>query len=392
MELQKNLDNFAMPCIINSMERYLLQQIKDDLKKKMVFITGPRQVGKTTLAKQLMEGYLRPTYLNFDNWEERRIIQNQAWRQDTDLLVFDELHKMKGWKTFLKGVYDSRLPGQDFLITGSARLDTFRQSGESLAGRYFHFRLMPLSVKELGLVDPVLALEKLNLLGGFPEPCLSQSETEAQRWRNQYFTDLIREDIVDFSRLHEITTMRQLLDMLRGRVGSPLSYSTLAGDLQVSPNTVKKYVSILASLYIIFLIRPFSKKVSRSLLKEPKLYFFDTGFVKSDAGNRLENSCAVSLLKHVYYLNDTLGRRIELQYLKTNSGHEVDFALCEENKLLTAIEVKYGDNKLSRSLLHFKERVEGGQWIQLVHNLKNERSERGIDIVRAADWLKGLSA
>ena len=191
------------------MKRYIYQQVLNDLKKKMVFVTGPRQIGKTFLAKQIMKEYRNPQYLNYDNPTDRKILKNMSWKLNADLLVFDEIHKMKGWKTFLKGVYDGRPGNQAILVTGSARMDTFRQSGESLAGRYFHLKLNPLSVKELeNLYPPYEAIEKLNRLGGFPEPFLSGSEEEAARWRNQYYTDLVREDILEFGKLTEISNMK----------------------------------------------------------------------------------------------------------------------------------------------------------------------------------------
>ena len=270
------------------MDRYLSEDVHRDLLKKMVILTGPRQVGKTWVAKALMKEFRRPQYLNYDSLADARIIKNQTWALDTDLLVLDEVHKMKDWKSSLKGTYDTRPEGQAILVTGSARLDTFRQGGESLAGRYFPYRLNPLSVKELkGSVEPREALRLLNHLGGFPEPFLSGSETEAARWRKQYFTDLVREDILEFGRIHEVKAIRLLVEMLRERVGSPISCTSLAGDLQVAPNTVRKYVDILESLCIIFLVRPFHANIARAVLKEPKAYFFDTGYVKGDEGLKL---------------------------------------------------------------------------------------------------------
>lgn len=264
------------------MKRYLYNQIIKDLSDRMVFVTGPRQVGKTYIAKQIMEEFQNPQYFNFDNIFDKKIIIEQSWKSNADLLVFDEIHKMKNWKIYLKGIFDTRVNNQAILVTGSARLDTFRQSGESLAGRYHHLRLNPISVKELDKnLTPYESLETINTFGGFPAPLLEsflQKENAleyASRWRNQYYTDLVREDILEFGRLQEIRAIKNLLEMLRYRVGSPLSYKALSEDLQISPTTVKKYIEILESLYVIFLLKPFHKNIARSILKEPKVYFYD---------------------------------------------------------------------------------------------------------------------
>jgi len=375
------------------MERHIRKNILKDLKKKMVFITGPRQVGKTYLAKEIMTEYQKPQYLNFDNLSDARIILSASWPEGSDLLVLDEVHKMKSWKKYLKGVFDSKPDNQHILITGSSRMDTFRQSGESLAGRYFHHRLLPFSVKEFALKRS--AFEKLELLiklGGFPEPLLSSSEEQAARWRNQYFTGIIREDIVEFGRIQELRSMKYLLETLRERVGSPVSYSAVARDLQLSPNSVKKYIDILEALYIVFRVYPFSKKISRSILKEPKVYLYDTGYVKTDKGRALENAVAVCLKKHVNYLVDSKGAALNLNYLRTKDGQEIDFALTKEDVPASLIEVKLSDSSVSPGLRYFSEKFPEAESLQLVHDLRKEEHRGRVRIVSASKWLEGLSA
>lgn len=375
------------------MERYLQNTVIADIKKKMVFITGPRQVGKTFFSKSVGERFKKAVYLNHDDITDIRIIRSRAWPLNADLVILDEIHKMKGWKNYLKGTFDTRPAAQGFLVTGSARLDTFRQTGDSLAGRYFLHRLNPLSVKELaGDLPPYEALSALNRLGGFPEPFLSGSEDEAARWRRQYYTDLVREDIMDFSRVGEIRAIRLLLEMLRRRTGSPLSYASLAGDLQVAPNTVRKYMEILESLHIVFTVRPFHKNIARSLLKEPKVYFYDSGYVEGDEGARLENTTAVSLLKHAQYLQDVKGADISLHYIRTRDGKEVDFSLAEKGALTHLIEVKLSDETISRNLAYFKNRHPAVTAVQLVHNARNESQVAGVLVARAGEWLAQLAA
>jgi len=375
------------------MKRYLQDSIIKDLKKKMVFITGPRQVGKTFMAKNIMKEFKTGIYLNNDDIKDSAIIRAQTWQKTADLIIFDEIHKMKGWKNYLKGTFDTHRETQAFLITGSARLDTFRQTGDSLAGRYFSYRLNPLSVKELSSqMKPDAALDGLCLFGGFPEPFLSGSIDEASRWRKQYFTDIVREDIFDFGRIAEIRAIRLLVELLRKRVGSPLSYSSLAQDMQVSVNTVKKYTQILESLHIIFLLRPFHNNVARSILKEPKIYFYDTGYVEGDEGIKFENAAALCLLKHVQFLQDVKGKEINLNFLRTKDGREVDFAIAEKDVLKKIIEVKLTDENISRHLMYFKNNMPKTECLQIVKNARHDTETDKIKVLRAAQWLAGLEA
>jgi hypothetical protein len=358
----------------------------------MIFLTGPRQIGKTHLARQILSEYSRPQYLDYDATDDARIIASRSWSADADILVFDEIHKMKGWKRFLKGVYDTRRPGQAILVAGSSRMETFRQSGESLAGRYFHYRFQPFSVREaVELMGANEALDRLNRLGGFPEPFLSGSEEEADRWRSRHYADLIREDIPDFSRVHELRTMRLLLEMLRERVGLPLSFTGLAGDLQIAPNTVRRYVEILEGLYIVFLVRPFHRNVARAIRKEPKAYFFDTGLVKGGEGIRLENTVAVSLQKYASFLQDAVGETVSLQYLRTKEKREVDFVLSRDENVTHLIEVKLSEPDPSPHLLYFRNMFPEAVSVQLVRHLKHERDLSGVSVRAAAPWLRDLA-
>ena len=376
------------------MQRYLDQRVQADLARKMVFLTGPRQVGKTTLSRQLI-AQRGGQYLNYDVAADRAIILNQRWSPQAPLLVLDEVHKMPGWKAWLKGVYDGKPPGQQLLVTGSARMDTFRQGGESLAGRFFGLRLHPISVREwcdhTG-AEPAAALAHLLERGGFPEPCLAPDATEAQRWRRQYFDGLVRNDVLEFSRIQEVAAIRLFAEMLRSRVGSPLSLASIARDLAVSPVTLKKYLAILEALYIVFVVRPWHHNIGRSVLQAPKVYFFDNGLVEGDEGIRFENLMATALLKQVQWQHDVLGQEAGLHYLRTKDGAEVDFAISEGKRLTQLVECKLSDDKPHRALLRFASEQGPVQAVQVVRNLRHSFLVGAVEVVQASVYLRGLAA
>ena len=377
------------------MKRYLDDLVLKDLANKAVVLTGPRQVGKTTLSRQLMQSFDSAQYLNWDVLPDRAVLQRQSWNPRAGLLVMDEIHKMRNWKAWLKGVADGRSMGQALLVTGSARMETFRQAGDSLAGRYFSFRLHPVSVREWCEQqgsDPATALDHLLARGGFPEPCLAVDATQADRWRTQYFTDLIREDVLEFSRLHEINTMRMFVELLRERVGSPLSLASIARDLAIAPATLKRYLDILQALFIVFTVHPWHRNVGRAILQTPKVYFFDTGLVRGDQGVRFENAVAGMLLKQAHFLQDSAGKETGLHYIRTKDGAEVDFALSDAGKLTQLIECKWADNKPHRALMRFAEQFAEAEAVQIVHDLRQEEHRNGIDIKDAANWLARLAA
>ena len=384
------------------MQRYLDARVKSDLGKKMVFLTGPRQVGKTTLSRELVDAIgagagagAGGQYLNYDVAADRSLIVNQRWNPRTPLLVLDEIHKMPNWKAWLKGVYDGKPAKQKLLVTGSARLDTFRQGGDSLAGRFFGLRLHPISVREwceqTG-ATPDAALMHLLERGGFPEPCLAPSDDDAQRWRRQYFDGLVRDDVLEFSRIHELGVIKLFAQLLRSRVGSPLSLASISRDLGVSPVTLKKYLDILEALYIVFVVRPWHDNIARAVLQTPKVYFFDTGLVEGDDGVRFENLVAASLLKHVHWQHDVLGKEAGLHYIRTKDGAEVDFCLSEKNKLKALIECKLADDKPHRALHRFAEQHPKASATQVVQNLRHSFALESLNISRADEFLMGLSA
>ncbi len=372
------------------MQRKQKALIEKDVQKKMIFLSGPRQVGKTWLAKDIARSFEKSVYLNYDRLEDRKIIQQEAWLDTTEFLILDELHKMPDWKNFLKGVYDTKPDHLKILITGSARLEAFRQSGDSLAGRFYRHRLFPFSPSELKAVSTIGSLEPLLSRGGFPEPFLAEDEREARRWRMQYIDGLIRQDILDFERIHNLKAIQLVFELLRRRVGSPVSYTSIAQDVGISPNTVKKYIQVFEALYIVFRVSPYSKNIARSIVKEPKIYFFDTALVEGDEGVRFENLVALSLLKYVCGMVDYEGEPYALHYLRTKDGREVDFCLVHNDTPKSMIEVKRADDNPSKGLLHFHAKYDLAG-VQLVQYLKRERKKQHIDIRDGLTYLRELA-
>ena len=371
------------------MKRQQTELLRSDLAKKMVFLSGPRQVGKSWLSRELQKTTDRPRYLNYDSPADRDVISAMGWSTRTDLLVLDEIHKMPQWKSFLKGVWDTRPDGMAVLVTGSARLETFRQSGDSLAGRFFHHRLFPVTPAEAKWAGEVRPLEHFLKRGGFPEPWLAASEAEAGRWRRQYLDGLIREDILNFENIQQLKAMNLLVELLRQRVASPVSYQGLSEDLGVSPNTVKHYVEILEALYIVFRVYPHHRSIARALVQQPKVYFFDTGLVQGDDGKRLENAVALSLLRQADGAEDHDGRAHSVRYLRTREGKEVDFVVAVDEVPTLMVEVKAQERQLSSGLKYFHATY-GLSGVQVVADLAQENEAGPLKLRRALAWLEEL--
>ena len=363
--------------------------IVKDLEKKIVLLVGPRQSGKTWLAKDIAKCFSNSIYLNYDQLLDRKIIKDQSWLDNTDLLILDELHKMPDWKNYLKGIYDTKLDSMRILVTGSARLDVFDKLGDSLAGRYYRHRLLPISLAELKQASEEHNINRLLERGGFPEPYFAEDVVEASRWRQQYINSLLSTDIFEIDTIHNMKAMRLVFELLKSRVGSPISYQSIAEDAAISPSTVKKYIQILEALFIIFTITPYSKNIARSLLKEPKVYFFDTALVQGDDGVKFENLVAISLYKSLCARVDIRAEECNLHYLRTKEGEEVDFAITNQDKVETIIEAKLADSNLDKSLLKFQAKYSYPA-IQVVKSLRNEYQNHGIQVLKADKFLSQL--
>ena len=367
--------------------RYLASQVEDDLATKMVFVVGPRQVGKTTLALDLPGA--RAGYLNWDVPADReRILRREL--PATGFWVFDELHKYRPWRNFLKGLYDARRQGQRILVTGSGRLELFSFGGDSLQGRYHLHRLHPFSVAEAG-IDDAGGLADLLRLGGFPEPFLGGKEIEARRWSRQNRTRLIEEDVTGMTSIRDLGRLEEMMLRLPDLVGSPLSINALREDLQVAHKTVAAWLDTLERLFALFRLPPFGAPRIRAVKQERKHYHFDWSLV-ADPASRFENLVACHLQKWVHFRQDTQGRDLELRFFRDVDGREVDFVVLEDRQPAMLVECKLADRDIDRGLRYLKIRFPNADAYQIA--LSGQRdyvSPHGIRAMPALDFLRTLS-
>lgn len=340
--------------------RYVGEWIQADLQKKLVFLGGPRQVGKTTLAKQILAARglsEESAYRNWDVLSDRKELLQERLPIQPNLLVLDEVHKFARWRSLVKGFFDKYSPKRTLLVTGSARLDHFRKGGDSLQGRYHYFRLHPLTVPELLTFYPEkFDLERLIHFGGFPEPYFSGSDRDWRRWQLEREARIIHEDLRDLERVQEISKVELLMDALPSRVGSPLSLKSLQEDLMVAHATVERWLEILENLYVCFRISPYGSPKIRAVKKEQKLYLWDWSNIE-DAGARFENFVASHLLKYCHFIQDTEGHKMELRYIRDTDKREVDFVVIKNKKPLFAVEAKVSEKVLSPHVKYFSERT-----------------------------------
>jgi len=369
--------------------RYLAPFIKEDLEKKMVFLGGPRQVGKTTLAQSLLKNFTdeHPAYLNWDSALHKQKIKNREWPKTEKLIVLDEVHKYRDWRNLVKGLYDTLKNSHSFLVTGSARLDHFRKGGDSLLGRYHYYRLHPYSLPELEFANG--ALQKLLKFGGFPEPFHSADERNLRRWHIQRLERLVRTDLRDLEDVRDLDKVYALAEELPNRVGSPLSLNSLSHDIEVDFKTIRRWLGILSSLYYSFQIAPFGSTKIRAVKKEQKLYLWDWSQVENP-GLRYENMMASHLLKYCHYLEDVEGYKMELRFLRDTDKREIDFVVIKNKKPIFAVECKHGEGSVSPHIFYFRNRTSIPHFYQVHLGTAHRQVDDRISILPFADFCKQL--
>lgn len=386
-------------------KRYLTPFILKDLKEKMVFVGGARQVGKTTLAQNLVASHFdNPVYLNWDNRNHRKKIMEGTIPGPTDLIIFDEIHKYKKWKSLVKGEYDIYKDKIKIIVTGSARLNVYRKGGDSLLGRYHYYTLHPFSLAEVLNLDKKISVfkelkfsnvssyynfELLEHFGGFPEIFTKQNERMLRRWHNEKIERLFREDIRDLGTIRDIGSMQLLSDILPDKVGSLLSINSIREDLEVSHRAVSNWLDILEQLYYQFRVYPFHEKKIRSIRKEPKLYLFDWSEIENEPA-RFENLIGSHLLKFVHFLYEHEGYKANLYFLRNVDKKEVDFLVTIDSKPWFCVEVKLQETTPEPSLFYFRERLDIPFCYQVVKKKDVDLLNKGIRIISANKFLSGL--
>lgn len=389
--------------------RYLEYFVAGDLAHKMVFIGGPRQVGKTTLARMVGSHYRHPAYFNWDSRPHRLAILREQWTPETDLLVFDELHKYSRWKSFIKGVWDTRRHKEQIIVTGSSRMDIFRRGGDSLLGRYHYYRLHPFSLRELeGPAARVTSFprqppewtfdqnggpgfETLWRWSGFPEPFLAGKERTHKRWQKERFERVFREDIRDAEMVRSLSQVELLGEIIPQRIASPLSIQSLCEDIEASPKTLKSWLDLLCRNYYIFRVPPYHRRLDRALKKESKYYLWDWSQVRDD-GARFENMIAVHLLKWCHYFEDVFGIAAELYYVRDREKREVDFLIMWEKQPFALVECKLSPDRNLTALNYFGNVLAVQRRYQVTRypGMDYEDKKTGTRVIPACKFLMAL--
>lgn len=366
--------------------RYLYKEITSDLERKMVFIGGPRQVGKTTLSLSLIGATSKstPAYLNWDDARDKRKIRSGDLPFSERIIILDELHKFRPWRGLIKGLYDKNFPDNNFIVTGSARLDFYRHGGDSLQGRYHYYRLHPFSLGEISRSPTKADLEQLIEFGGFPEPFLAGDKRLSRRWLREYFDRVVEDDLRDLEKVSDIGKISLLIDDLPKRASGILSVKSIREDLEVAHTTAERWIQILERLYVCYRIAPLVGRQIRAVKKEQKLYLWDWSHIE-DVGSRFENLVASQLLKFCHYQDDVEGYKMELRFLRDIDKREIDFVVLRNGKPLFAVEVKTGEKNLSPHIGYFSQRMDIPFFYQ-VHRGTVDRLYRDMR-ARVLPWI-----
>lgn len=339
--------------------RHLQPTIQSILDSGLIAILyGARQVGKTTLAKQVAESYQRPLYLNCDDptvvtsLTQKSAIELRAYLGDADLVIVDEAQRVENISISLKLIHDT-YPDIRLLITGSSSLDLSNKITEPLTGRSVEVPLYPLGLREVSQTPAeYLAYANIMMLrGGYPG-MWHLSADEAYSRLSNIATNYLYRDAFSPRVVYDQTIMNDLLRLLAYQVGSEVNYSELGRSLGISNDTVKRYVDLLEKAFIIFRRNQYRRNQRAEVGRLRKVYFTDLGIrnaliddfkpleLRDDTGALWENFCIIERLKHLQATH----RRVRSFYWRGDGGAEIDI-IEEEAGGVRAIECKYGSKQ-----------------------------------------------
>ncbi|MFH1259176.1 MAG: ATP-binding protein [Elusimicrobiota bacterium] len=392
-------------------KRYLEEVAFSDVySRQMRFIAGPRQSGKTTIAKnQLLSFHSEQLYYNWDRKQVR-----DRYRKESDFLgsdylnmasqkklwvCFDEIHKIPKWKNILKDFFDTYENKINLIVTGSARFDLFRRAGDSLAGRYFLFKLNPLMLSEVlakkienilpgktadEYIEKSIAVKKYEQavmedilqFSSFPEPLISGNSVFSKKWHDNYLERIVKEDLRDLSSIHQLEKVIDLLYILPSKIGSPLSINSLKEDLEINFSTVKNYINYLILTYMLFEVFPYQKKIKRLVKKEKKIYFYDHAIITEEA-KKFENLVAVELKSRIDLWNDLSEDKYDLKFVRTKDGNETDFLILKNSQPFFLCEAKLSDDKIARHHYLHSKHLGDIPFVQVVKKTGTLKVEQG---------------
>jgi len=375
------------------MTRKHKNEIFNSLNTKTVFLTGPRQAGKTTLALEIAKEFKHPVYLDCYNSDDLKVIEAKNWAQGTDLVILDEIHKVDKWESYLKALLKDKDDGLKLLVLDSTATFTSEQLQKAFPNLRA-YTLFPLSFSELLEAGCKVDIDKLMFRGAFPDAFFAEEDMAARKWRTQNTDNLLHREIFDFKKFGNFKTLGQCFEKLKTLVGQPVSFNALSKELGVISSTVQRYIVLFEQLNLIFRISPFAGNgqqctIARALTKRPKIYFYDTGLVEGNKEAKFENVMALSLFRHTLALREYQGLDAGLYYIRTKDGLSVDFCIVENTNIKYIAEARVGETEISRYLNYFcwKYNLQGKQ---IVRALKQEKKEDHIELLNAENFLKGL--